>query len=145
MGFAYKDEIDASVKQELKKTIAVAKRGHTAEEETDEDERIRTAWDSLQRDWHCCGVDGYHDWTGVPKSTFGDKVIMAYSAHHRSRDHHNRGSKKHHHHHHHRSSVGKQRKEEILFIPDSCCRSDQVLRKEHQHQQQQQQNLQFEK
>ena len=49
MGFAYKDEIDASVRQELTKTIAVAKRGHAADEETQEDERIRMAWDSLQR------------------------------------------------------------------------------------------------
>ena len=44
------DEIDTSVKRELKKTIVVAKRGaRKEEEETDEQERIRKAWDSLQR------------------------------------------------------------------------------------------------
>ena len=44
------DEIDLSVKQELKKTIAVAKRaGQSPDEEAEEDQRIKKAWDSLQR------------------------------------------------------------------------------------------------
>ena len=44
------DEIDLSVKQELKKTIAVAKRaGQAPNEEAEEDQKIKTAWDSLQR------------------------------------------------------------------------------------------------
>jgi len=130
LGFAYKDEIDASVKRELKKTIAVAKRGLRKEgEETDEQERIRKAWDSLQRDWQCCGVDGYHDWTGSQKSSFGEKVVMAYSTHF-SREHNNRNSKKHH-----RSSVGKHRRDDIHFIPDSCCRieDDDKENRRHHH------------
>ena len=39
----------------------------------------------FSRDWRCCGVDDYNDWTGTPKSSFGEKVLMAYSAHQTAR------------------------------------------------------------
>jgi len=120
MGFAYKDHIDSSVKKELRKTIEMTK-NRRGEEMDREGKRIKDAWDSLQSDWSCCGVDSYQDWTGVTGQSFGDKVIMAYSTIVAAKDH--KGGRKHH-----KSHGGKHRKgEEVLIIPDSCCRKDEVV------------------
>ncbi|XP_063067821.1 tetraspanin-9 [Engraulis encrasicolus] len=52
--FVYPDKVSDGAKQDLKDGLKLY--------DTQHNDGLRNAWNSIQRDWHCCGVSGYSDW-----------------------------------------------------------------------------------
>jgi len=58
LAFVFRNEVETVLKREL--SIGIQQKYNTTSEQG-----LKDAWDSVQRNMKCCGVDNYSDWYGI--------------------------------------------------------------------------------